>query len=224
MVFGPSPLQWICREWVQKLGSDKATACFGGEKHTELGGPTSEGEGTPRSRTGIPNPSRSHRSLLPFAWPPSSSWPPPPSPLGDLCCHIFLSSVHPPPTLVNHPCLSSSACPIGHSFWRSVSCCDPHRPVQGSHPHQWGQGVSCGYLIRRWLLLLGLSLHHSPKTSPYSLESLFAILEWIASGDVALFTPMILTCQGEGRPRQYNLVVWIPFIRPRALLPPRRGP
>ena len=25
-VFGPSPLQWICREWVQKLGSDKATA------------------------------------------------------------------------------------------------------------------------------------------------------------------------------------------------------
>ena len=35
---------------------------------------------------------------------------------GDLCCYIFLSSVHPPPTLVSHPCLSSSAHPIGHSF------------------------------------------------------------------------------------------------------------
>ena len=48
---------------------------------------------------------------------------------GDLCCYIFLSSVHPSPTLVSHPCLSSSACPIGHSFWCSVSCCGPHRPV-----------------------------------------------------------------------------------------------
>ena len=26
-VFRPSPLQWICREWVWKLGSNKATAC-----------------------------------------------------------------------------------------------------------------------------------------------------------------------------------------------------
>ena len=60
--------------------------------------------------------------------------------------------------------------------------------------------------------------------SPYDLESLFAILEWIASSDVALFSPMILAYRGEGHPRQYNLVVWIPFIRPQALLPPRRGP
>ena len=60
--------------------------------------------------------------------------------------------------------------------------------------------------------------------SPYGLESLFAILEWIALGDVALFSPMILAYREEGRPRQYNLVVWIPFIRPRAHLPPRRGP
>ena len=68
---------------------------------------------------------------------------------GDLCCYIFLSSVHPPPTLVSHPCLSSSAHPIGHFSWCFMSCCGPHCPVQGSHPHQWGQGVSCGYLIRR---------------------------------------------------------------------------
>ena len=74
-VFGSSPLQWICKEWIQKLGSDKAKACFGSEKHTELGDPTSQGEGTHSSSTGIPDPSRSHRSLLPFSRPPSSSWP-----------------------------------------------------------------------------------------------------------------------------------------------------
>ena len=74
MVYEPSLLQWICREWVQNLGFDKATVCFGGEKHTESGGPTSQGEGTFRSRTGISNSSRSHRSLLPFSGPPSSSW------------------------------------------------------------------------------------------------------------------------------------------------------
>ena len=76
-VFRSGPLQWICREWVQKLGSDEATACFWGEKHTESGGPTSQGERTPRSRTEIPNSSRSHRSLLPFSGPPASSWPSP---------------------------------------------------------------------------------------------------------------------------------------------------
>ena len=55
-VFGLSPLQWICREWVQKLGSDEATTCFGDEKHTESGGPTSQGEGTSRSRMGMRQP------------------------------------------------------------------------------------------------------------------------------------------------------------------------
>ena len=128
-VFGPSPLQWICKEWVQKLGSDKAMACFKGEKHTESGSPTSQGERTPRSRMEIPNSSRSHRNLLPFLGPPSSSsWSSPPD-RGDLCCNIFLSSVHPPPTLISHPCLSSSARPIGHSFWYSASYCGPHRPI-----------------------------------------------------------------------------------------------
>ena len=105
------------------------------------------------------NRSRSHRSLLPVSLglpvsgPPSPSWPSPS--LGGLYCYIFLSSIHPPPTLVNHPYLSSSARPIWHSFWCSVSCCGPHCPVQESYPHQWGQGVSCVYLIRRWQLFLG---------------------------------------------------------------------
>ena len=93
------------------------------------------------------------RSLSPFSGPPSS-WPSPPA-LGDLCCYISLSSVYPPLTLVSHPCPYSSARPIDHSFWRSVSRCGPHRTIQGLHPHQRGQGVSYGYLIRRWQLLLG---------------------------------------------------------------------
>ena len=50
------------------------------------------------------------------------------------------------------------------------------------------------------------------------------ILEWMSLGDVAFFSPMILACRGQGHPRQYILTAWIPFIRPRALLPPRRGP
>ena len=33
-------------------------ACFGDENHTNSSGPTSQGEGTPRLRTGIPNSSR----------------------------------------------------------------------------------------------------------------------------------------------------------------------
>ena len=90
---------------------------------------------------------------------------PVPPALGDLCCYISLSSVHPPPTLVSHPCPYSSARTIDHSFWRSVSCCGPYRTVQGSHPHQWGQGVSCGYLIQRQLFL-GLLFYHVPMTSP----------------------------------------------------------
>ena len=68
MVFGPNLLQWICREWVQKLDSDEAIACFGDAKHTESGGPTSQGEGTPCSRTGMRQP------LLVTQEPPSCFW------------------------------------------------------------------------------------------------------------------------------------------------------
>ena len=74
-VFWPSPLQWICREWSQKLGFDEATACFGDEKHTESGGPTFQGEGTPRLRIGMRQP------LSVMQEPPSYFWaslPPPP--------------------------------------------------------------------------------------------------------------------------------------------------
>ena len=46
----------------------------------------------------------------------------------------------------------------------------------------------------------------------------------MSTGDVAHFSPMILAYRGQGRPWQYILTAWIPFIRPRALLPPRHGP
>ena len=132
-VFGLSPLQWICREWGQKLGSDEVTACFGDERHTESSGLTSQGEGTPRSRTEMRQP------LSVMQEPPSCFWASPLS-LGGLCCYLFLSFVHPPPTLVNHPCLSSSTRLLNHAIWHFVSCCGPYRPVQGSHPHQRGSG------------------------------------------------------------------------------------
>ena len=162
LVLGPGPLQWIYREWVQKLGSDEAMACFKGEKYTESDGPTSQGERTPRPRTGTPNSSCIPRAslislgLLLLPCPPA---------LGDLCCYIPLSFLHPPPTFVSHLCPYSSARPIGHSFWYSVSCYGPYRTVQGSHPHQWDQGVRFEYLIRRWQLLLELLFYYAPMAS-----------------------------------------------------------
>ena len=59
---------------------------------------------------------------------------------------------------------------------------------------------------------------------PIGLGTSFGILEGIASGDVALSPSVILVCRGQGRPRQYILAIWIPFVRPRAFLPPRHGP
>ena len=88
--------------------------------------------------------------------------PPPPLFLGDLWCYISFPLVHPPPTLVSHPCPYLSARPISHSFWCSMSCCGPNSTVQGSRPHKWGQGVSCGYLIQRWQLLLELLFYYAP--------------------------------------------------------------
>ena len=85
--------------------------------------------------------------------------------------YISFPLIHPPPTLVSHPCPYLSARPIGHSFWRSVSCCGPQHTVQGSRPHKWGQGVSCGYLIRRWQLLLGLFFYHAPMAGPLGSKS-----------------------------------------------------
>ena len=84
--------------------------------------------------------------------------------------YISFSLVHPPPTLVSHLYPYLSARPIGYSFWRSVSCCGPHCTIQGSRPHKWGQGVSCGYLIQRWQILLELLFYHAPMADPLGSE------------------------------------------------------
>ena len=90
--------------------------------------------------------------------------------VGDLWYYISLPLVHPLLTLVSHPHPYLSACPIGHSFWRSVSCCGLDSTIQGSRPHKWGQGVSCGYLIRRWQLLPELLFYHAPMAGPLGSE------------------------------------------------------
>ena len=120
------------------------------------------GERTPRPRSCAPSSSSFPGASLLFF---SSSL------LGDLCCYISFSFVHLPPTLVSHPCSYLSARPVGHSFWRSMSYCGPHRTVQGSRPHKWGQGVSCVYLIWRWQLLPGLLFYHAPIADPLDSES-----------------------------------------------------
>ena len=43
-----------------------------------------------------------------------------------------------------------------------MSCHDPDNTVQGSCPHKWSQDVSCGYLMRRWQLILELPLYYTP--------------------------------------------------------------
>ena len=102
-----------------------------GAKNTESDGPMSQGERTPRPRMWIPNSSR-------FPGAPFFLVPPFLFSGRSLMLYISFSLVHPLPTLVSHPCPYLSARPIGYSFWRSVSCCGPHRTVQGSRPHKWG--------------------------------------------------------------------------------------
>ena len=130
-----------------------------GAKNTESNGPMPQGERTPRLRMWIPNSSR-------FPW----AFFFPALLLGDLWCYISFLLVHPPPTLISHPYPYLSARPIGHSFWRSESCCGSERTFQGSCPHKWGKGVSCGYLIWKWQLLLGLLFYHAPMAGPLGSE------------------------------------------------------
>ena len=62
----------------------------------------------------LPTPLASQEPLS-FLWAFFFFFPHPPA-LGDFYCYISLSSVHPPLTLVSHPCSYSSARPISHSF------------------------------------------------------------------------------------------------------------
>ena len=122
------------------LGFDGALACWGvmegdqvGAKNIESDGPMSLGERTPHPRMWTPNSSRFLGASL-HLFSPS---------FGRSLLLYILFLRRPPPTLVSHPCPYLNARPIGHSFWCSVNCCGPHRTVQGSRPHKWGQSVSC---------------------------------------------------------------------------------
>ena len=59
---------------------------------------------------------------------------------------------------------------------------------------------------------------------PIGLGTSFEMFEGTAFGDLALSPFVILVCRGQGRPRQYILAVWIPFVHPWAFLLPRHGP
>ena len=163
------PLQWIYRKWVQELGFDGATVCSEvmddrvGAKNTKLDGLTIQGKERPIQGYEFPYglTHQEHdggicaplpREKTPFLW--------------KISCIIYLFLVYPHPILVSHPCPYLSARPISHSFWRFVSYCDPNSTIQGSHPHKWGQDVSCGYLIRRWQPLPELLLYHTPMVGP----------------------------------------------------------
>ena len=168
---GPvDPLQWICREWIQELGFDKAIINADvkddrvGTKNTELDGFTIRGKELLIQGYEFSS-SLTHQEHNGGIYAPLPKEPNPPL-LWKISCIIYLFLVHPSPTLVSHPCPYLSARPISHSFWRPMSCCDPDSTVQGSCPHKWGQDVSRGYLMRRWQPLLELLLYHALMVGP----------------------------------------------------------
>ena len=59
---------------------------------------------------------------------------------------------------------------------------------------------------------------------PIGLRISFGILKGTAFGNVASSPSVILVCRGQGRPQQYILTVWIPFVCSWAFLPPQHGP
>ena len=147
-VFGSSPLQWICREWGQKLGSDKATVCFGDERHTESGGPTSQGEGPLARGRECANPSRSRKSLPPVS--------------GPLLLFIpLLCSSSSYTCQLSMPILK---CTSPQPFFLALyELLWPPSPCPGvTSTSNRGQGVSCVYLIRKWQLFLQLPPHLFP--------------------------------------------------------------
>ena len=75
----------------------------------------------------------------------------------------------------------------------------------------------------RWLWIFNTEVTASPRITfllcsygwPIGLRTSFGMLEGTTFNDVTLSPSVILVCRGQGRPRQYILAVWIPFVRPR---------
>ena len=155
-IFGPSPLQWICREWGQKLGCNETTACFGDKRHIESSGLIVPGRRDPSLEDGnAPTPlSHAGASFLFLGLPPPlwvvsvviySSLP--------FILLLHLSVIH-----TYHQVHVPSAILSG-ALWATVA------PIALSRGHihiKRGQGVSCAHLIQRWQLFLGLPPHLFP--------------------------------------------------------------
>ena len=160
------------------------------------------------------------RGLSPFPWPPSSR-----SPFFVRSLLLYILLLH-----------SSSS----YTCWSSMPIpeCTSHRPLflalcellwPPSHCPRV-TSTSIGSRCQLWVFntevtsSLGVTFLPCSYGQPIGLVISFGILKGIASGDVVPSSLVILACRGQGCPRQYILAVQIPFICPRALRPPRRGP
>ena len=173
------------------------------------------------------NPSRSHRILLPISRPPCF-W----ASFSFLAVPLFGWSL-----LLYIPLFCSSSFYTCQSSIPILKCtshqpfflalCEllwppPHRP--GVTSTSMGSGCQLCVFNTEVTTFPGAAAPPFSYGQPIWLGISFTILEWMSSGDMALFSPMILVCRGQGHPRQYILAVWIPFIRPQVLLPPRCEP
>ena len=79
---------------------------------------------------------------------------------------IYLLLVDLGPPFVDYVDRYLSACLICCLLQLSVSCSNQGGIIQKSLPHQCGQIVSCGHLIRRWQLLLEWLLYHALMAGP----------------------------------------------------------
>ena len=129
-----NPLQWICREWVQELGFDEPTVDVeGGDdwvgiKNTGMDGLTIRGNGLLTRWYELPfGLIHQRHEVGTYASPPPH--PRSPSILWEISYLIWFALVHPNPAPISHPCPYLSARPISHSFWHSMSCCDPDSTI-----------------------------------------------------------------------------------------------
>ena len=165
---------------------------------------SSQGEGTPRLRTGMRQPPLDHTGASLMFLPPYFGW----------SLLLFISFFR---LSSSYTCQSSMPilkCTSPQPFF--LVLCEllwPTSPYPGVTSISKGvQGVSCVYLIRRWQLFLGLP----PHLLPYGLESLW----WSSSGCPQAMWQLFLPWFW---PAEDRVVLGSTFY-PRALLPPQRGP
>ena len=183
----------------------------------------SQRERTPRSRTGMRHP------LLVTQEPPSFLQ----ASLSFLALPLFFVR-----SLLLYILLFCSSSSYTYQSFMPILECTSHRPFflalcELLWPPSHYPGVTSTLMVSGCQLqVFNMEVTASPGVDsppcsygqPIGLRISFAILKGIASGDVAPSSPMILVCQGQGRPWQYILAVWIPFICLWALFPPQRGP